>query len=169
MAVALGMIITWLITYYTIWSLVLNRIPQNAQLPRILLDINLRLFWMLIVPGFIFLILVGWLGIFLLHRIAGPAYRIHNTIIDMNQGLWPESIRVRSYDFLKEVVEEFNLLLTVEEARYAQLANSMKEASELLVQTEGKSAEDSQKLITSREALKSALGLIDNILPKPEA
>ena len=169
LAVALGMIITWLVTYYTIWSLVLNRIPQNAQLPRILLDINLRLFWMLVIPGFIFLVLVGWGGIFLLHRIAGPVYRIHNTMIDMTQGLWPESVRVRSQDFLKDVVEEFNLLITVEEARYAQLATSIKKTAELLIQLEGKSAADSQKLIASRETLNEALGLIDTILPKSDS
>ena len=88
-AVGIGMIIAWLVTYYTIWSLVLNQISRETQLPQILHDVNSRLFWTLTIPGFVLLLLVAWIQIFLSHRIAGPAYHLRKAITDMTQGLWP--------------------------------------------------------------------------------
>jgi methyl-accepting chemotaxis protein len=167
-AVGIGMIIAWLVTYYTIWSLVLNQISQETQLPQILHDVNLRLFWTLVIPGVILLLIVAWIQIFLSHRIAGPAYRLRKTITNMTQGLWPKNVQVRNNDFLKDVVEEFNLLITAERGRYIQLATQIKEASELLNRLEAVSETDKQKLAASRETLDAALSLIDSVLSKPD-
>lgn len=168
-AVGVGMIIAWLITYYTIWSLVLNQISRETQLPQILRDVNSRLFWTLAIPGLVLLFLVAWIQMVLSHRIAGPAYRLRKTITGMTQGLWPENVRVRNHDFLKDVVEEFNLLITSERDRYIQLANQIKKASELLNRFESASEADKQKLVASRETLDAALNLINFFLSKPDS
>jgi len=168
-AVGIGMVIAWLVTYYTIWSLVLNQVSQDTQLPQILHNVNLRLFWTLAIPGFILLILVAWIQIFLSNRIAGPAYRLRKTITDMTQGLWPESVQVRNHDFLKDVVEEFNLLINSERGRYIQLATQIKEASELLNRLEATSEANKQKLAASRKTLDAALNLINSVLSKSDS
>jgi hypothetical protein len=163
-AVGIGMIIAWLVTYYTIWSLVLNQISRETQLPQILRDVNSRLFWTLAIPGLVLLFLVAWIQMLLSHRIAGPAYRLRKTITDMTQGLWPKSIRVRNRDFLKDVVEEFNLLITSEKDRYFQLAARIKEVSELLSRLEITSEADKQKLTAGRKILDEALNSINSVL-----
>ena len=163
-AVGIGMIIAWLVTYYTIWSLVLDQISRETHLPQLLRDVNSRLFWTLAIPGLVLLFLVAWIQMFLSHRIAGPAYRLRKTITDMTRGLWPKSVQVRNHDFLKDVVEEFNLLITSERGRYVQLAAQIKEASELLSRLEAASEADKQKLVASRETLDTALNLIDSVL-----
>ena len=165
-SVGIGMVIAWLVTYYTIWSLVLNQVSQDTQLPQILHNVNSRLLWTLAIPGLVLLLVVTWIQIFLSHRIAGPAYRLRKTITDMTQGLWPKSVQVRNHDFLKDVVEEFNLLIASEKDRYVQLATQIKKASELLDRLETASETDKQKLVASRETLNAALNLIDLGLSK---
>ena len=165
-AVGIGMIIAWLVTYYTIWSLVLNQISQDVQLPQILRDVNSRLVWTLVIPGVIILVLVALIQVFMSHRIAGPAYHLHKTITEMNRGLWPEKIQVRNYDFLKDVIEEFNLLIASERKRYIQLVDRIKETDELLNRLEVTGEASKQKLVAGRKALDAALKLIDPVLSK---
>lgn len=166
-AMGIGMIIAWLVTYYTIWSLVLNQVARDVQLPQILRDVNSRLFWTLVIPGFILLVLVALLQVFLSHRIAGPAYRLRKTISEMNRDLWPEKINVRNYDFLKDVIEEFNTLLASEKKRYTQLAERIKETAELLNQLEVAGETNKEKLAAGRKTLETALKLIDPVLSRP--
>ncbi|MCX5642981.1 MAG: hypothetical protein NTY10_07165 [Candidatus Omnitrophica bacterium] len=166
-AVGIGMITAWLITYYTIWSLVLNQISRETQIPQLLRDVNSRLFWTLAIPGVVLLFLVAWIQMFLSHRIAGPAYRLRKTITGMTQGLWPESVQVRNHDFLKDVVDEFNILVTSERDRYIRLATQVKETSELLKKIEPANESDRQKLVAGRKTLDEALNLIDSVLSRP--
>ncbi len=164
--VGIGMVIAWLITYHTIWSYILTRVPQGIQLPQIIQEVNFRLFWTLVVPGFIILVLVGWWQIFLLHRIAGPAYRLKRTMSNMKQGTWPEEVRVRDRDFLKEVVEELNSLLNKEKERHEQLVGRIKEADALLKDLEGRDDSEKERLLQTRELLNSALHLLETT-PSP--
>ncbi|MFH2068243.1 MAG: hypothetical protein ABII89_02100 [Candidatus Omnitrophota bacterium] len=166
-AIGVGMIIAWLVTYYTIWSLILDQISRETQLPQILHNVNSRLFWTLAIPGLVLLLIMAWLQIFLSHRIAGPAYRLRKTMAEITRGLWPENIQVRNHDFLKDIIKDFNLLLSFEKDRYLQLAAQIKEASELLSRFEVTDEANKQKLFASREALNAALTLIDPALSKP--
>ena len=54
------------------------------------------------------LMVIGFFGIFFLHRIAGPVYRFRQIFAKLNSGHIPHSIRLREGDFFNEVADEIN-------------------------------------------------------------
>jgi len=51
------------------------------------------------------------LGVYYLHRIAGPIYRIEKTVREMAEGKKVEPIRLRKKDFFKSLAEAVNKLI----------------------------------------------------------
>jgi len=60
---------------------------------------------------FVTLIIIGFFGVFFLHRVAGPVYRFRQTFLKLNKGEIPPSIRLREGDFFDETAQEINKYL----------------------------------------------------------
>ena len=56
------------------------------------------------------LILIGSYGITFLHRVAGPVYRIRQTLLKLNRGEFPPDINLREGDFFHEVAQDINVV-----------------------------------------------------------
>jgi hypothetical protein len=54
------------------------------------------------------LVVIGFFGIFFLHRVAGPVFRFRQILIKLNHGHIPPPIRLREGDFFMEVAEAMN-------------------------------------------------------------
>ena len=54
------------------------------------------------------LMVIGFFGLFFLHRIAGPVYRFRQIFAKLNSGHIPHPIRLRDGDFFQEVADEIN-------------------------------------------------------------
>ena len=57
------------------------------------------------------LIVVGFFGVFFLHRVAGPVYRFRQVFLRLNDGEIPGSITLREGDFFTETAVEINRLM----------------------------------------------------------
>jgi len=57
------------------------------------------------------LIVVGFFGIFFLHRVAGPVYRFRQVFLRLNDGEIPCLITLREGDFFTETAVEINRLI----------------------------------------------------------
>jgi len=60
---------------------------------------------------FVTLIIIGFFGVFFLHRVAGPVYRFRQTFLKLNKGEIPPTIRLREGDFFEETAQEINKYL----------------------------------------------------------
>jgi hypothetical protein len=89
---------------------------QNAlaldSIPPELRQMSFSLFIKTIVAAIFFeTLLVGMLGVFFSHRIAGPLYNMRQRMKEMIAGTYPEKIRLRKDDMLHEFAAEMNTLL----------------------------------------------------------
>lgn len=57
---------------------------------------------------FIAVIATGFLGVFFLHRVAGPVYRFGQILKRIARGEVPDEIQLRPRDFFKETAEDIN-------------------------------------------------------------
>ena len=57
------------------------------------------------------MVIAGIFAIFFLHRVAGPVYRFRQSLLRLNQGEYPPTIRLREGDFFGETAEEINKLM----------------------------------------------------------
>lgn len=57
------------------------------------------------------LVVIAVFGIFFLHRVAGPVYRVRKTLLRLNDGEIPPPIQLREGDFFSETAIEVNRLL----------------------------------------------------------
>jgi len=60
---------------------------------------------------FVTLIIIGFFGVFFLHRVAGPVYRFRQTFLKLNRDEIPPTIRLREGDFFEETAQEINKYL----------------------------------------------------------
>lgn len=66
---------------------------------------------------------IAWGSIFLSHRIAGPLYRFHVTLEELQKGNLTTRIRLRKGDEGKFIAEDFNRALTILEDHIVRLKN----------------------------------------------
>lgn len=96
-----------LTTYYSSISILgekLSYVYPQGRLAVTLKEVNMIvLYRVLILVPFIALV-----GIFLSHRIAGPAYRIEKTLREIGKGNFDIRITLRKNDELKEVADAVN-------------------------------------------------------------
>ena len=60
---------------------------------------------------FVTIIVIGFFGVFFLHRIAGPVYRFRRVLRSVAEGEIPGEFQLREGDFFRETAEELNRLL----------------------------------------------------------
>lgn len=120
----------------------------------VLSDVSYQLIIRVSCVLFVTLIVVGLFGLLFLHRVAGPVYRFRQTLLKINKGEMPGSIKLREGDFFTETADEINVLLkrlNFEKNRHDQAKNLADEiASASIPDPAG------QKVITLREILHQA-------------
>jgi signal transduction histidine kinase len=94
--------------YITIWPVVSVAIPQD------LLDLVMdQIFFRLICFIFPVIFVITAFSIVFSHRIAGPIYRLENTLDRLIRGEDVETLRLRKGDALKEFAEKINSLIAM--------------------------------------------------------
>jgi len=109
-----------------------------------------------------FIIFVGFLTLFVTHRIAGPIFRIKRGIRDLADGRLNETIHLRKKDEFQDIAEELNALA----ARFRDSFSLLKEKSSLLA----RDIEELEQEIRDKK-LDETMGrhIIDNIQESREA
>ncbi len=77
----------------------------------ILSDLSYLLTVRVCIVLFVTLIIVGFYGVFFLHRVAGPVYRFRRVFMRLNDGEISNPIKLREGDFFLETAEEINRLM----------------------------------------------------------
>ena len=108
MMIAISIITGWAI-YATTWMTLLDRCNnQIAMIDKIFLDLNNLLFIrisLLILSG----VCIGVIIImFMVHRIAGPLYRVKKVLGVIGDGIIPGEVRFRHKDELKYIADGIN-------------------------------------------------------------
>jgi hypothetical protein len=57
------------------------------------------------------LIIIGAYGVVFLHRVAGPIYRLRQTLLRVNRGEMPQDIKLREGDFFHDMAHDVNIVL----------------------------------------------------------
>ncbi|NQT07115.1 MAG: HAMP domain-containing protein [Candidatus Omnitrophica bacterium] len=107
MAVSSVALVCILTTYFSAMSLLgekLANVYPQGRLMATLKDIN-----MIIIYRLLFVLpIIGFIGIMLSHRIAGPVYRIEKTLEEIGKGNFDIRITLRKHDELKGIANAIN-------------------------------------------------------------
>jgi methyl-accepting chemotaxis protein len=97
-------------------------------------NINDTLAWRIGLLVVVLLPLAGLLAIYFLHRLAGPIYKIHNTLKDVLDGKPVEPIVLRRSDYFGDLANEVNRLLEVHRQKdkaIAELTEALRQRPDL--------------------------------------
>ena len=98
----LSTVLTTLLILYPLYQFEILRIPRFLPVP------------ILCVMGFagvLNIALVGFMGILLTHRVAGPMYSLVRQFRRVEEGRWYGQMKIRDGDDLRYVVRNFNAML----------------------------------------------------------
>jgi methyl-accepting chemotaxis protein len=101
--VAVVSIATGWIIYSTIWTMLLDRLKNVAAIDTLIIDstrIGLLRAFCLIVAG---MCLTGLLVMFIIHRVAGPLFRVKRIMDQIAAGLIPIRLKFRKGDELQDI------------------------------------------------------------------
>lgn len=104
-AVIVGVATTLLsacVLLYPLYTFEILRIPRFLPWP-VLIGMGLA--------AFLNVAMVGLLGIFITHRVAGPMYSLVRCFRRIEMGQWAGHLRIREKDDLRYVVRNFNMLV----------------------------------------------------------
>jgi len=110
----IGIIVVGVGTYYLTFNTILDELEAQGGLQQaydIVRGINLLIMKRVGIMFIVVLIFSFGLGVYYLHRIAGPIYRIEKTVREMAEGKKVEPIRLRKKDFFKSLAEAVNKLI----------------------------------------------------------
>ncbi len=79
----------------------------------VLSDLSYQLVVRVSIVLFVTMVVIGFFGVFFLHRVAGPVYRFRRTFVKLNEGEIPHPIKLREGDFFAETASEINQLIKV--------------------------------------------------------
>ncbi|MCM8771903.1 MAG: hypothetical protein NC922_02320 [Candidatus Omnitrophica bacterium] len=99
------------LTYYITLNTILSQLELENKLisaHEIVKTINSILIKKIGLICFIFLLITFYLEIRILHRIAGPLYRIEKVLRELAQGKNVEKIKLRKKDFYKSLADAVN-------------------------------------------------------------
>ena len=116
--VMLGIMMTAAFAVGMVIHRTLNQLMEDAPitisrttLERMIYDANSQLVVASILIIFLAVIATGLFGIFFLHRVAGPVYRMGQVLKRMGGGEIPSEVHLRKRDFFKETAEELNRVI----------------------------------------------------------
>ena len=136
MMTAISIITGWAI-YAATWMTLLDRGGnQIAMIDKIFLDLNNLLFIrisLLILSG----VCIGAIIImFMVHRIAGPLFRIKKVLGIIGDGIIPEKVRFRKKDELKDIADEMNKVIDKISELQEKNSNTIEKVKACLKRTE---------------------------------
>ena len=126
-AVAIGMVIHRTLSQLT------EEAPitiTRTTLERMIYDVNSQLVVISILIIFLAVIATGLFGIFFLHRVAGPVYRMGQVLKRMGGGEIPSEVHLRKRDFFQETADELNKVIQL----LRELDEKSKTIDQLLVE-----------------------------------
>lgn len=95
------------ISIYETFSILTQKFGLSEQL----LDTRNQLVTILIIIQIIITLIAFITFLFLSHRIAGPIYKLHKTMVEFNEGLPPQRVFFRKGDNFKELAIEYNKMI----------------------------------------------------------
>ncbi|MCX8081872.1 MAG: methyl-accepting chemotaxis protein [bacterium] len=110
----IGIIIAGVGTYYLTFNTILNELDAQggmANAYELVKSINFLILSRVGLMLVVILLFAFVFGIFYLHRIAGPIFRIERTIREIAEGKKVEPIRLRKKDFFKSLADALNKLI----------------------------------------------------------
>lgn len=126
----IGIIVVGITTYYITLSTILTQLEAENQLFNaysIINKINVVLGQRLLVLLLLVVIFAFLLGIYYLHRIAGPVYRIEKTLRDISEGKEIDSVHLRQKDFFKSVAEALNKVIKQQKEKDARVSSLLED------------------------------------------
>ena len=98
----LSTLVTLVVLLYPLYTFQILRIPKFLPLP---------IFGIMGLAAIVNILMVGLLGVFITHRIAGPMYSLVRSFRRIELGKWAGHLRIRENDDLKFLVRNFNQLV----------------------------------------------------------
>ena len=115
----------------------------------------------------IVILVMSSLSIFITHKVAGPVYRFKKVLAEISGGNLDISVKLRDKDDLKDLAEEFNLVIDdlrgfvkVQQEEYAIISSCMSDIEEKIKNnqiSEETGQELIQKLQVSKESIAQTL------------
>jgi methyl-accepting chemotaxis protein len=135
--VMLGIMMTAAVAVGMVIHQTLSQLTEDAPatitrttLERMVYDANSQLVVTSILIIFLAVIATGLFGVFFLHRVAGPVYRMGQVLKRMGGGEIPSEVHLRQKDFFKETAEELNKVIQL----LRELDDKSKTIDQLLTQ-----------------------------------
>ncbi len=78
------------------------------------------------------LMIIGGYGVAFLHRVAGPVFRIRQTLLKLNRGEAVPEIKLRESDFFHEMAHDLNVLIKhsrLTQEKLSEMKNGLNELS----------------------------------------
>ena len=103
------------IIYISIWSMLIEGFEGTGAslvLDRLLADLNIILFQRILIIVFVGMLTVGAIVILVVHRLAGPIYRLKKTLGSIGEGNLPAPIKFRKKDEIHDLAVAVNKMLT---------------------------------------------------------
>ncbi len=95
-------LVTAIVLLYPLYVFEILRIPRFLPWP---------ILGIMVVAAIINISLIGFMGIFITHKIAGPMYSLVRSFRKIEMGRWAGHLTVRDGDELKYVIRNFNQLI----------------------------------------------------------
>jgi len=92
------------------------------------------------------LIVIAWYGVVFLHRVAGPLYRMRQTMLKLNRGENPGSIKLREGDFFHDVADEINISIGELQDDRSKLGEIRRKIDDVIQKGSGESQKSAQDI-----------------------
>lgn len=90
------------------------------------------LFWLILLAVLIMLVFIGFYGLRLSHRVAGPVYAFSRHLDFIRRGIYYNDLKLRKKDEFKNLANSFNIALETLRAREREQIESLGEISSTL-------------------------------------
>ena len=103
------------VIYVSTWSMLIDSFEgteASPMLDRLLTELNVILFPRMLLIVFAGMFAVGAIVILVVHRLAGPIYRLKKTLESIGEGALPAPIKFRKRDELHDLAAATNKMLT---------------------------------------------------------
>lgn len=144
----LSTVLTSTLILYPLYKFEILRIPVFLPLPIISV---------MALAALLNVLLVGFMGILLTHRVAGPMYSLVRQFRRVEDGRWYGQMRIREGDDLRYVVRNFNAMLDAINKQCHMDSDKLRQMREVLVSAE---LSESEKVSRTLIELKNLDGRI---------